>query len=537
MFFPKLDSIAWDKVAWAGATFLLACVVLAPLFALVYLTLDSAKSFDFLGIFAVFASKETITTLGLMAGVGAATLCLGAGTAWLIAAYEFRGRWLLGFLLVLPFALPSYVSAYAYVELLGYSGPVQETLRDWFGWSRPSDYYFPSITSLGGAIFILALALYPYIYIAALGIFLRPTSSLLRAGRVLGLSECGTFFRLALPLARPTLFAVMMLVWMECMNDIGVVDYLGVRTLTMGLYDTWINRGDLSAALQMALWMMVFAFALIVLERLGRRGQLYTAPPSAGGAGRILNSKQAALVIALCCIPFLLGFVVPMVLLGQMAIEESVSPALDFLRFWTYARHSLALAIGSAVLIVAGGLFLAYASRIGSSRLLTTLTQLSVMGYALPGVLLGLGIILILSQSGSSLFYAFFAGYKILLLGYFVRFIALPYNMITGGLTRIAKQMDFAAHSLGARTSEVFSKVHLPLMRPAIWGALVFVFVEVMRELPLTLVVRSFDFETLATHIYTRASLGQVEEVAFAAVFLGLLGLMPAYLWFRVSRR
>ena len=220
---------------------------------------EPAENQQFLSSFGTLF-KLSATTLGLMVGVGAGVLVLGAIPAWLIASFQFKGRSILAVLLVLPLALPTYISAYVYVELLSYSGIVQTTLRELFAWQGASDYYFPSIYSLGGAIVILSLGLYPYIYIASLGIFIRRTSSLMKAGRVLGLSEFASFFKVALPLARPTLFAVLMLVFMECLNDIGVVEYLGVRTLTLGLYDTWLNRGSLSGATQIALWVMAFRF-------------------------------------------------------------------------------------------------------------------------------------------------------------------------------------------------------------------------------------------------------------------------------------
>ncbi len=494
---------------------------------------EPAENQQFLSSFGTLF-KLSATTLGLMMGVGAGVLVLGAIPAWLIASFQFKGRSILAVLLVLPLALPTYISAYVYVELLSYSGIVQTTLRELFAWQGASDYYFPSIYSLGGAIIILSLGLYPYIYIASLGIFIRRTSSLMKAGRVLGLGEFASFFKVALPLARPTLFAVLMLVFMECLNDIGVVEYLGVRTLTLGLYDTWLNRGSLSGATQIALWVMAFAFILIMLERLARAQQRYTPPPSALDRGAKLSLRKQVLLMGLCLLPPALGFIVPMVFLGWVSFENAGDTfVFDMLKFWTYARYSLTLAISSTVIIIAGGLMLAYASRVAASRPLTYFSQLSVMGYALPGAVLGLGIILVIAQVQPSVPNIFLSGYKILLFAYFVRFLALPFNVIGAALERVEPQLDKAARSLGLKLSEIFGRVHLPLIRPAIWGAFVFVFVETMRELPLTLMIRTFNFETLATHIYSLASLGLLEEVALAAFILGLLGLLPTFFWAR----
>jgi iron(III) transport system permease protein len=530
------------KLWWGAIAFVIASLVLVPIGAIIYLGVvgtggESSASSTQWGSFSTFLDLSK-TTLALMLGTGLGALVMGTGTAWLIASFQFRGRGVLALLLVLPLALPAYISAYVYVELLSYGGGAQTFLRELFGWQSSSDYYFPDLHSLGGAIFILSLALYPYIYIASLGVFIRRTSSLMRAGRVLGLGEVGSFFKVVLPLARPTLFAVLMLVFMECLNDIGVVEYLGVRTLTLGLYDIWLNRNNLEGAVQIALWMMFFAFGLIVLERLARRNQLYTPPPSGLDSGKKVEGKKHGLIVICCLLPPLLGFILPMVTLGYLSLGQASNGfMLDILKFWSYVRYTLALAVGATVIIIAGGLMLAYASRIGSSRLLSYFSQLSVMGYALPGVVLGLGIILIAARFQPDFSYMFLTGYKLLLFAYFIRFLALPYSVITGGLERIGPNLDRVARSLGLKTSEIFGKVHLPLIRPAIWGAFVFVFVEVMRELPLTLIVRSFNFETLATHIYTLASLGLLEEVALAAFFLGLMGLLPAYIWARALGR
>lgn len=529
--------IDWSKTSWSALAFIIASLVITPILAIVFLWFSGTTPLGSgveLGLGQFF--KLSRTTLLLMLGVGFGTIIIGVSTAWLVSYFQFKGRNFIRVFLVLPLAMPAYISAYVYSEVLTYGGSVQTALRNFFDWQSASDYYFPNLLSLGGAIFILSLALYPYIYVVAFAVFARRTSAFINAGRVLGFSVAVSFFKLALPLARPTLFAVLMLVFMECLNDIGVVEYFGVRTLTLGLYDSWLNRGNLSGAIEIALVMMFFSLGLIFLERAARKKQQYALTASYYDNGKAIEGPKQVLIILICLLPPLLGFLLPMLVLAQMGIEQSGDRLVfDILKLWTYARHSLALAVSATIIITAGGLALAFANHVVKSNRLNQFSQLSVMGYALPGVVLGLGIIIMTTQVQWDFSYMFLAGYKILLFAYFVRFLAIPFNLISSSLIRTPPQLEKAARILGLKISEVFGRVHLPLLRPAIWASIVLAFVEVMRELPLTLIIRTFNFETLATHIYTTASLGLLEAAALAALFLGLVGLLPAYLWYRTT--
>ncbi len=482
-------------------------------------------------------------TLGLMAGVLVGALVLGTGLAWLVSSFRFVFRSIVAWSLILPLALPGYILAYVYADVLAYGGPVQEGLRGL------GIYFFPEVRSLGGAIVVMSLALYPYVYIAAHSVFARRSASIMRASRILGASEWTSFVKTVLPLARPALAAALMLVLMECLNDIGVVEHFGIRTLTMGLYDIWLGRNDLASAVQIALVMLVFAFGLIMLERFSRRSQRYDLKPSPHDEAIELSALKQAMVLLICVLPPVLGFFLPMGILAWMAWGQSAGVdgggwLQSAFGLASYARQSLALAISAAVLVTGGGLLLSYAQRITHSRLLRHLAGWASMGYVLPGAVLGLGIILVFVSFNrlaelAALYlnlewnYAFITGYKILLFAYFVRFLALSYGLIGAGLERITPTLDMAGRVLGARFSELFRQVHVPLLRPAIWGGLTLVFVEAMRELPITLIVRPFNFETLATHIYTIASLGLIEESALAALTLGLIGLAPAFIWAR----
>ncbi len=533
---------------WVVFTGLIALAALMPILAILWLAfmppddLARAES-QFAHLFRYVLPSLIGNTLSLMAGVLIGTLVLGAGTAWLVASFRFALRGFVAWSLILPLALPGYILAYVYADLLAYGGALQGGLRAMMGWQDQGDYFFPEIRSLGGAIVVMSLALYPYVYIAAHGIFARRSATVIRAARTLGAGEWACFLRTVLPLARPALAAAAMLVLMECLNDIGVVEYFGVRTLTMGLYDIWLGRSDLASAIQIALVMLVFAFGLIFLERAARSAQRYELRASPEDEPPALNMFKQTALLLICALPPLLGFFLPMSILAWMAWGQGFSiEALSGLG--NYARQSLFLAMLAALLVTGGGLFLSYAVRITQSRLLRQLAGWASMGYALPGAVLGLGVILVfvsLNDFGMSLaryfnldwHYALMTGYKVLLFAYFVRFLAIPYGIISGGSERITPTMDMAARTLGARFSKLFGRVHVPLLQPAIWGGLVLVFVEAMRELPMTLLLRPFDFETLATHIYGIASLGLLEEVALAALLLGLIGLGAAFLWTR----
>ena len=547
---------------WLLATGLIALAALLPILAILWLAFfpadDLARAQSPSAHLLRYVLPPLIgNTLSLMAGVLVGTLALGAGTAWLVSSFRFAFRGLLAWGLILPLALPGYILAYVYADLLAYGGPAQEALRALMGWRDGQDYFFPEIRSLGGAIVVMSLALYPYTYIAAYGVFARRSASVIRAARTLGAGEWACFVRAVLPLARPALAAAAMLVLMECLNDIGVVEYFGVRTLTVGLYDIWLGRSDLASAIQIALVMLVFAFGLIMLERFSRREQRHDLKASAEDELPELSAFKQTVLALVCALPPLLGFFLPMGVLAWMAwgqtfgIEGGIENEIESGDFFnslaplgSYAWQSLVLGVSAALIVTSGGLFLSYALRITQNPLLRQLAGWASMGYALPGAVLGLGIILVFVRLNdvispvASYFnldwnYGLMTGYKILLFAYFVRFLAIPYGLIGGGFERITPTMDMAARTLGARLLALFGRVHLPLLRPAILGGLVLVFVEAMRDLPMTLLLRPFNFETLATHIYTIASVGLLEDGALAALLLGLIGLALAFLWAR----
>ena len=478
-------------------------------------------------------------TLGLMAGVALISLVIGTGTAWLVTMYRFPGRRLFQWLLLLPLAMPTYIVAYCYLELFDYSGEVQTLLRSLFGWRNAQDYWFPDIRSLGGAIFVMGAVLYPYVYITARASFISQSVCAIEASRTLGRSAAQTFWQIALPLARPALAAGLALALMETLNDIGAVEFFGVRTLTVTVYDTWLDRGSLAGAAQIACVMLIFVFALLALERALRRGRQFhhTTGKYRDLPEDELSGAKGALAAVACALPFLIGFLLPAyVLVGDAAVHISsgLSPA-----FWRAALHSLSLSLAAAVFGVIFAIVLAYGRRQTRSLLVRTAGFVPAVSYAVPGTVLAIGILIPLagldnaidetmrSMFGVSTGLVFSGTAFAIVLAYTIRFLAASLGAVESGWSKISRNIDSAGRTLGATVSEMLWRVHLPLLRPALGAAAMLVFVDSMKELPATLLLRPFNFDTLATQVFTLASLYRYEEAGLAALTIVLVSLAP----------
>jgi len=448
-------------------------------------------------------------TVWLMVGVGTITLVVGTSTAWLVTMYRFPGRDRLDWLLVIPLAMPTYIIAFCYVEILDYAGSLQTTLRTLNGWQNSRDYWFPEIRSLGGAIFVMSFVLYPYVYLSARASFLQQSVCTLEVARTLGETPAGTFWKVALPLARPALAAGVSLALMECLNDIGAVEYLGVTTLTVSVYTTWLERSSLSGAAQIASVMLAVVFMLLVMERAARgqrqfhhtTGRYRAMPP------RALKGPARIAATTACTVPFLIGFVFPVVVL----VQDSITFAEDVLTnaFWQAALNSMLLGLGAAAIGVVVALTLAYAKRVAPNGFTRPAVRLTSLGYAVPGTVLAVGLLIPL------------AGLDNLLDGF------------ARGFDRISPNLDAAARTLGQSAMSTLTRVHLPLMQSALGAAALLIFVDTMKELPATLLMRPFNFETMATHVYQFASLEQFEEAAIGALTIVLIGLLPVILLHR----
>ena len=481
-------------------------------------------------------------TLLLMAGVGLLSLLIGTGTAWLVTMYRFPGRRYFQWLLLLPLAIPTYIIAYSYLELLDYSGIVQTALRDLFGWHNARSYWFPDIRSLGGAIFVMSAVLYPYVYITARASFIAQSVCVLEVSRTLGRSASQTFWQVALPLARPALAAGVALALMETLNDIGAVEFFGVRTLTVAVYDTWLDRNSLAGAAQLACVMLLFVVALLLLERAlrSKRRFHHTTGKYRDLPEDTLDGARGLLAAIACALPVLIGFVLPAgVLVHDALVHVAAGLAPEF---WRAALNSLLLAGAAAGLAVGFAVVLAYARRQTRSQLIQAASTLPAISYAVPGTVLAIGLLIPLAgldnfidalmrslfglSTGLVLSGTAFA----IVLAYTIRFLAASLGAVEAGLSKVSRNIDAAARTLGASVSEMLFKVHLPLLRPALGAAALLVFVDSMKELPATLLLRPFNFDTLATQVFTLVSLYRYEEAGLSALTIVLVSLAPVLL-------
>ncbi len=533
---------------WTLGVLVLALVLALPtLFVLSSLFRDSRAVWQHLA--TTVLPRYILNSGWLMLGVGLGVLGIGVGAAWLVTLCRFpASRWL-EWLLVLPLAAPAYLLAYTYTDLLDFAGPVQTTLRQWTGWGY-GDYWFPNIRSLGGAIALLTLVLYPYVYLPARVAFLEQSLTTIEASRTLGCGPWQSFWQVAVPLARPAIAAGTALALMETLNDFGTVQYFGVDTFTTGIYRTWFGLGERVAATQLAAFLMLFILGLIVWEQQSRRrGRFYqkgglapTVPPYH------LQGLRAVAAIGFCGLPVLLGFLLPAAVLFQMALGDL--GALGRSQFWVFARNSLILAIVTACLAVILALILAYGRRLVGGVLMQLAVSVAAMGYAVPGSVIAVGILVPLGRldnaidTGMRSLLGLSTGLLLsgtitaLVFAYLVRFLAVSLHTIEASLTKIKPNLDDAARSLGYPPLRTLLQVHLPLLRGGLLTAALLVFVDVMKELPATLIIRPFNFDTLAVRVYNLASDERLAEAAAPALAIILVGVLPVIiLSWQIARR
>lgn len=489
--------------------------------------------------------RAGLNTLVLLSGVGLLAAMLGAGSAWLVSAYQFPGRALLSWALLLPLAMPTYIIAYAYLDILHPLGPVQSLLRALLGIDSPRDWRLPDIRSLGSCIVLLGFVLYPYVYLTTRAMFLTQAGSLLEAARALGVPQRALFWRVALPLARPALAVGVVLVLLETLNDIGASEFLGVQTLTRTIYTTWVSREDLPGAAQIALGLLALISLLVGLERHARRRQRYAAGQrSRPMRARHLRGVPAGVALALGLIPVLIGFVVPALYLAWSGIARLRSHGLSQMLqdgMW----NTLLVAGVATVLTVLLGLAVAFALRLAQARRRTRIAEaclrMASLGYAVPGTVLAIGLLTplgwidmgvneIMQRLGAEPQLWVMGSVAALVLAYLLRFLTMSIGNADAGLMRISPSLDQAARSLGQGSGRMLWRVHLPLLKPALAAGALLVFVDAMKELPATLMLRPANFETLATWLYADAARGAYEDGAVAAFLIVLVGLVPVVL-------
>ena len=527
----------WYALGWGTAL-----LVLLPVLAVLWIALTPSENI-WPHLAATVLPVYIKSTLILMLGTGVLSAIIGAGSAWLVTMCQFPGRRWFEWALLLPFAIPAYVVAYVYTDLMEYAGPIQTTLRELFGWQTMRDYWFPEIRSMGGAITMLTLVLYPYVYLLARASFLEQSMTLRDASRMLGCSATRSFLKVSLPIARPAIAVGLSLVAMEAINDFGTVDFFAVKTLSAGVYDAWLNMGNVSAAAQISTVTLIAVILLITIERLSRaRAKQFTSSDryKALQPYQLRGTKQL-LATLFCLLPVLFGFILPAGTLAYFSINHA-EQFLDS-RFLGFAWNSFSLAAITAVIATLLALLMAYSKRLFAQRKgLTLAARMSTLGYALPGAVLAIGVIVPLAafdnsiDAGARSLLGFSTGLLLsgtpfaLVFAYCVRFIAVSGGSVEASLSKVTPGMDMAARSLGANVNRTLRDIHLPLIRGGLLTAVLVVFVDTMKELPATLILRPFNYDTLATYVYQYASDERIEQCAPGALLIVLVGIVPVIL-------
>lgn len=531
---------------WRAAAWLIALGVLAPVLTLLWLALSGdVGHWSHLADYVLpQAARQTAL---LLSGVGVLVLVIGTGCAWLVSTCNFPGRGVLHWALLLPLAMPTYIVAFAYLDLLHPIGPVQGAVRWLLGYDSPRDFRLPDLRSLPGAIFVLGFVLYPYVYMTARAMFMTQPAHLLEAARTLGASRSGAFFGVALPLARPALAVGLSLALLETLNDIGASEFLGINTLTVAVYTTWITRSDLAGAAQIATAMLLAVVLLVLLERHGRRRQRFASGQRMRPMQpRLLHGTAAWAATAAAATPVVIGFVAPATYLvwetsKRLRLGHGISPAL-----LASLANTLMLAVGVTSVAMAAGLVVAWAARAlrsgSSARANASAARLATLGYAVPGTVLAIGLLtpaLALDNAIADVlglrYLPLMGAGIVLVIACTIRFLAMPVGGIEAGLSRVPPALEQAARLLGETAGGTLRRVHLPLLAPALATSALLVFVDAMKELPATLLLRPANFDTLATWLYAEAARGTYEEGAIAALAIVLAGLLPVALLARTQ--
>ena len=532
---PRLLGSLSDQ-GWSAFALLLAGLVALPV--LVVLSRLLAPTGEIWAHLADTVLLDYVTsTLLLAGGVGTGVLVIGVGTAWLVTMCEFPGRTLFIWSLLLPLAVPAYIIGYTYTDFLQYSGVVQSTLRGLSGWSG-RDYWFPEIRSLGGAATVMSLVLYPYVYLLSRAAFLEQSACAYDVGRTLGRGAWSCFFTIAVPLARPAIAGGVALALMETLADFGTVQHFGVSTFTTGIYRTWFALGEPVAAAQLAAVLMLFVMLVLVLERASRGHARYehTSVRRTWRPHR-LQGARALLAGAACAVPIFLGFVVPVLVLLEMTLSRGDAGLGE--RFADLALNSFTLAAAASALAIVLALILGYGLRLHGTALMRAAGRIAGAGYAVPGAVIAVGVLIpfarldnaidawMQAHFGISTGLILSGTVLILIFAYLVRFLAVALNSVEAGLTKINRHLDDAARVLGQGRTGTLLRVHLPLLSGSILTGLIMVFVDVLKELPATLILRPFDFETLAVRVYRFASDERLAEASSAALAIVVVGLIP----------
>ena len=532
---------------WAVASLLIVGLVASPLVAVVWIAFHPTENI-WPHLMATVLPRYFTTTLVMMAGVGVLTAAVGTGAAWLVTMYRFAGRGWLVHALLFPLALPAYVGAYALVDFLDYSGPLQTAMRLSFGWRDSRDYWFPEIRSTWAAVLVLSAALYPYVYLLTRQALREQSGGVYEVARALGTGGWGLFWRLGLPLARPAIAAGVALALMETVADYGTVSHFGVQTLTTGVFTTWLSGGNAGGAAQIAGVIMALILTLLAVERAGRRNARFhrAARHSRPIEAAALTGWRGALAFTLCLVPFVAGFVLPV---GVMATHAVARPEVWLAKGLGQAAWNTLMVGGIAACVTVGAaLFLVYGVRMAGRGLARLVLPVTMLGYAAPGAVLAVGILVplaaldhrvadaVLALSGHDPGLILTGTATAIVLAYVVRFFGIAQGAVDAAFGRISPSLPMAARSLGQSAGGTLRRLYLPLMRGSVASALLVVFVDCVKELPATLLLRPFNFNTLSTRVHELASLERLGEAAPAALLVTAFGLGAVGLLARAHR-
>lgn len=542
---PRL-ALRWPD-RWTFGAVAIAAIVLAPMLSVFWLALHPTENI-WPHLISTVLPRYLGNTFVLMGGVAVLTAAVGTGAAWLTTMYRFPGQKWLDFALLFPMAIPAYVGAYALVDFLQYAGPVQSALREAMGWQSARDYWFPEVRSRTMAVIVLSAALYPYVYLLARAAFREQSGCSYEVARALGCGPFGLFRRVGLPLARPAIAAGVALALMETVADYGTVTYFNVQTLTTGIFSTWLNGNNAGGAAQIACVLLVLIFGLVGVERLGRRNARFHRPSRSSRPveAQRLSVGAGWIAFVLCMVPFSAGFLLPVGVMlwhGLRRPDAWLSPDL-----LTALGNTLITGGAAALLTVGAAIFLVYGLRMAGNSLARVILPLTTLGYAAPGAVLAVGILIPLARldhwqadgvlaltgwdPGLLLTGTAFA----LVLAYAVRFFGVAQGAVDAAYGRISPSLPMAARSLGRSAGGALRAVHLPLMRSSVLTALLIVFVDCVKELPATLLLRPFNYNTLSTRVFELASLERLGEAAPAALVVMAVGLAAVALLARTNR-
>ncbi|MGR3662841.1 MAG: ABC transporter permease [Paracoccaceae bacterium] len=532
---------------WSVGAVVVALLVLLPIFAVLWIALTPDQNI-WPHLISTTLPRYVKTTVILVFWVGLIAGVTGSLTAWMVVMYRFPGSRWLEWLLLLPLAIPAYVGAYALVDFLEYAGPVQTALRESFGWKSSRDYWFPEIRSVGAAIIVLSGALFPYVFLLAKSAFREQSGGAYEVARALGAGPVARFWRVGLPLARPAIAAGIAIVMMETISDFGVVAFFAVQTLTTGIFSTWLEGGNAAGAAQIASVVLIFVFVLVAMEkrsrgqlrffRMSRQQRAVVALPLAGWRGWLAS--------VLCFIPFAVGFILPFAVILSHALKNTsgwVDPGL------LLALSNTFLVAGTAAVVtVVAAVFMVYGARLTGRRLPALLVPLTTIGYAAPGAILGIGLLYPMSfvdhfiadtveiTTGRDIGLLMTGSAFAIIYAYTVRFFAIAQGSVDSAFGRISPSLPMAGRALGLTAGGVLRRIHIPLIRGSLGTALLLVFVDCVKELPATLLLRPFNFNTLSTRVYEQASLEKIGDAAPAAILVIGVGLAAVLLMTRTSR-